>query len=761
MDGMPLYSSKLTKIYTEYLRKYYPDIDLHQILQYADIAFYQLEDAGHWFTQKQVDRFHDIVVQKTNNPTISREVGRYGPLSAIGSTYLSQYMLGFLSPLLAYSKLEQAYNYVSRGANIRVSKRDARTIDIIATPNPGVHEKDYQCQNRIGFLESIAQLFTGKLATIEHPTCIHRGGDTCHYIVSWESNRAIFWKRIRDIAAVLSIIATFVLLSVQPVSSALVPVSLCVLLVASISIYQTHLEKKELGINFLNTGDTSNRLLNQVNITYNNALLIQKIGQAATAGDLDNDTLLRHIMQAIKEYLDFDRGIIMLANRDRTRLEYKEAYGYDLKKEHLAQNLSFHLDNPESKGHFVLAFKQQRAFLVNDLADIKNSFSPKSFAIAKAMGVQSFICVPIIYEGIAEGVLAVDNIGSKRILTQSDLNLLLGIAPHIAISINTAKTYQKVRESEAAFRALGENSPDIIYTLDGQGKFTYINPAWETLLGYTKKDVLGKYFSDFIHEDSKQRLAGVFTRIRDNGETIKNVTCLIAVKDGSFRHFTINGSPNFDSQGQLTGLVGTMKDVTTLEENVDQLQTALDGTINTLSSIVESRDPYTAGHQKNVTTIACAIAHKMALPDTVIDGIRTAAMIHDIGKIYIPAEILNKPGILSKLELDMVKTHAEVGYNILKNITFPRPVALIVYQHHERLDGSGYPQGLSGSDILIEARIIAVADVVEAMINHRPYRPALGVEQALEEIERCRASMYDSQVVDACLKLFQEKVFTL
>jgi putative nucleotidyltransferase with HDIG domain len=187
----------------------------------------------------------------------------------------------------------------------------------------------------------------------------------------------------------------------------------------------------------------------------------------------------------------------------------------------------------------------------------------------------------------------------------------------------------------------------------------------------------------------------------------------------------------------------------------------LEGTIHALSSIVESRDPYTAGHERRVTTIACAIAEEMGLPEETIRGIRTASMIHDIGKIYVPAEILNKPGTLSKLEFDMVKTHPEVGHNILKKINFSHPVARIVHQHHERLDGSGYPQGISGDEILLEARIIAVADVVEAMASHRPYRPSVGLEKALEEISGASGILYDPEVVTICLKLFREKSFEI
>ena len=190
-----------------------------------------------------------------------------------------------------------------------------------------------------------------------------------------------------------------------------------------------------------------------------------------------------------------------------------------------------------------------------------------------------------------------------------------------------------------------------------------------------------------------------------------------------------------------------------------KLQKTLEETIYALASAIEMRDPYTAGHQKRVTKLACAIAKEMGLSKEQIEGIRMAGLIHDIGKISIPSEILTKPGKLNDLEYSLIKTHPQAGYNILKGIEFPWPVAQIVLQHHERMDGSGYPQGLCGKDILLEAGILAVADVVEAMSSHRPYRPAYGIDKALEEISKNKGILYDPEVVNACLRLFNQKGF--
>lgn len=196
-----------------------------------------------------------------------------------------------------------------------------------------------------------------------------------------------------------------------------------------------------------------------------------------------------------------------------------------------------------------------------------------------------------------------------------------------------------------------------------------------------------------------------------------------------------------------------------LQESLDRLKRTVDGTTQALALAAEARDPYTAGHQRRVAALACAIAGEMGLNGEAVDCLHVAGMLHDVGKISIPAEILTKPGRLSELEMDMVRKHAEASYDILRQVDFPWPVARIVRQHHERLDGTGYPQGLTGDAILPEARILALADTVEAMTSHRPYRPGLGLQEALKEIKRGRGILFEPEVVDACLRLFREKRF--
>ena len=196
-----------------------------------------------------------------------------------------------------------------------------------------------------------------------------------------------------------------------------------------------------------------------------------------------------------------------------------------------------------------------------------------------------------------------------------------------------------------------------------------------------------------------------------------------------------------------------------LRESYQRLKKTIDATLDTMSKIIEAKDPYTSGHQHRVCQLAVPLARELGLSPDKIEGIRIASLIHDIGKIGVPAEILSKTTTLSNIEFSLIKEHSQIGYDILKSIDFSYPIAEIVLQHHERLNGSGYPNNLKGGEILLEAKIMAVADVVEAMSSHRPYRPALGINKALEEISENRGILYDPKVVDVCLKLFKKKGF--
>jgi class 3 adenylate cyclase len=442
----PLYNSRLIKNYIEYCKKFHPEIDINSLLSHAGITNYELEDQGHWFSQRQVDQFNEILVEKTGDSNISRKVGRFS-VSSKASGAVRQYALGFMSPAAVYWVAETLGSRLTRASIYKTRKLGSNRIEISATPKPGVSEKPYQCNNRMGYLEAMSKLFTNKFAKIEHPTCIHKGEDLCRYIITWEKTPSLIWKRVRNYLFFISIFVSLGLFFVLPLMPWVSLILLCALIAMVFSFYSEHLEKKDLTKTIETQGDAAKDLLDEINIRYNNALLVQEIGQA-TSMLLDIQKLLKSVMDTMEERLDFDRGGIWLVNKEKTRLCYNVGYGYDPGIEGFLRDSDFHLDRPQSKGPAIQAFKQQKPYLVNDIAEIERDLSKRSLEFIKRIGAQSFICAPVIYEGESLGVLFVDNLTSKRALSQSDKSLLMGIAPQIAISVHNAMSFQKLQESK-------------------------------------------------------------------------------------------------------------------------------------------------------------------------------------------------------------------------------------------------------------------------------------------------------------------------
>jgi len=331
---------------------------------------------------------------------------------------------------------------------------------------------------------------------------------------------------------------------------------------------------------------------------------------------------------------------------------------------------------------------------------------------------------------------------------------------HLLADVTERKKAREALEaSEEKYRSLAESTNTIPWKLDlSTGLFTYMGKHVEDLLGYPAdswKDV--GIWSERIHADDRDQAVKYCFACTERGED-HEFEYRTMTKDGHAVWIRDYVSVVMGDDGPKE-LIGYMFDITEEKEAEKQLERSLEGTIQAISTAIEARDPYTAGHQQRVADVAAAIATEMGLDANCIEGIRLGATIHDIGKIQLPAEILTKPARLTEIEYTMVKEHPKVGYSILKSVEFPWPVADIAHQHHERMDGSGYPQGLKGNETCLEARIVSVADVVEAMSSHRPYRPGLGIDKALAEISKGRGELYDPIVVDACLKIFEEKKF--
>ncbi|MBW1939993.1 MAG: HD domain-containing protein [Deltaproteobacteria bacterium] len=630
-EDIPLYNSRIIHTYIEFIKRKYSHVNITELLSFAKMKLYEVADQGHWFTQEQINLFHERLVQVSGNKDISREAGRYAASpEAIGA--MRQYVLGMISPANVYEIIGKATLNFTKSSIYKSRKVASNKVEITVTLRDGVVERPFQCENRMGFFDAVSMIFTNVPPCIEHPECMFKGGNICRYIISWENPLSFLWKKIRNYIAFFLFWTCLISIFISPfaILKILLPVS--IIIVLGLTLIGVSIENKELKVSLDNLRGASDELLEHIKINYNNALMTNEIGQVISSQTSIED-VLANVIQVSRSRLDYDRGMILLANPGKSRLVFRGGYGYTDDQLRLIKKTAFHLDRPESKGVFVLSFRDQKPFLINNIENIENELSLRSLVFAKKLGTQAFICCPIICDKESIGVFAVDNVKSKRVLIQSDLSLLMGIAPVIGISIRNA---------------------------------------------------------DLMEASDRQ-----FTSI-----------------------------------------------------------------LEVLAASIDARDPLTAGHSKKVTEYTLGICNELRLPEADKEMIRVAALLHDYGKIGVPDAILKKPGKLTKEEYEIVKTHAVKTREILEQINFEgifSQVPEIAGSHHEKIDGSGYPKGLKGKEIPLGARIIAVADVFEAITAKRHYRNPMPLEKAFDLLWEESGVHLDKRVVEAFYGYYTKK----
>ena len=630
-ENDPLYNSRGIGVWLNLIEHKYSFVDVGQLLEYADMKPYEVADPGHWFSQRQIDRFYERIAQLTGNPNIAVEAGRYAASTeSLGA--FKQNVLGMVHPAKAYALIGKSAENYARSSKYETRRLAANKVEIKVTPKPGVQERPYQCENRIGLLEAINMGLTHKLPRIEHTQCIHEGADSCIYEVSWVRTRADLLQTVRNVSLPALFILGMTLAIINPALALPLYLPLFLFLAITISHIYLFAANTELKTGLSVLSDSSDRLLKETQINYNNTLLTNEIGQIISKYTNIRD-VIGTVVGLFEKRLDYDRGFILLANKDRSLLEFHAGFGYDQRKLDIIKSSAFHLNKPDSKGVFVVSFREQKPFLINDIEEISPNLSKRSLAFAHQMGSQSFICCPIICDGKSIGILAVDNLRSKRPLVESDLSLLMGIASVIGISISNA-------------------------------------------------DLL----------EARQR--------------------------------------QFSSILQV------------------------------LAASIDARDPLTAGHSERVTEFALGICEELNLSSNYREMISVASLLHDYGKIGVPDSILKKPGRLTREEYETVKTHAQKTQNILEQINFEgifSQVPEVAGSHHEKMDGSGYPNGLIGEEIPLGARIIAVADFFEAVTSKRHYRDPLPMSYAFRLLEKGRGIHFDDKVVDAFVRYHEKE----
>jgi PAS domain S-box-containing protein/putative nucleotidyltransferase with HDIG domain len=424
---------------------------------------------------------------------------------------------------------------------------------------------------------------------------------------------------------------------------------------------------------------------------------------------------------------------------------------------------------PEGQGPSGIAARSGVPYFCNDVLVDPATQPWRRFL--KEFGVASMAAVSLRVGDKCVGVIDLYS-GQKDFYTPDVQSLVTELGEDVSFALQTfERERQRVEmenslaESEAKYRGLVEQDLTGIYIIQ-DGKFVYVNPHLAQIFGYDENEIIGMATMELVAEpDRLLVLENVRRRIAGEEQSIQ-YAFRGQRKDGSWINIGVHGSrATYQGRPAVIGLLQDITERRKAEEQeklyLTQMEDSMLGTIDAVSAMVEMRDPYTSGHERRVSEIAVAIATEMGLPESDIKGLRIAGLVHDIGKIACPAEILSKPAKLTPIEYELIKNHPQLGYDILKSIQFPWPIAQMVLEHHERLDGSGYPQKLKGDAIILPARILGVADTIEAMASHRPYRPGLGIEAALQEVEMHSGKLYDSRVVSACLRLFREKNYRL
>jgi PAS domain S-box-containing protein len=487
-------------------------------------------------------------------------------------------------------------------------------------------------------------------------------------------------------------------------------------------------------------------------------VIISAIG-TVIGSTLEIDTVYERVATEIRRLIPFDSLIVNLIDAQQEMMEVAYVSALDIPGRRVGDLFPL-------RGTVVAeAIRSRKGVIVQseNPEDLVDKFP--SLIVSTRAGMRSIMSIPLITQDEVIGNLMI-RLKKPAAYTEKDLRLAEKIGMQISGAIanarlfnNLSKMEKSLRETNELFSLFMRHSPVYAYIKEVTPTQSIILQATENYwqrVGIPGSEIVGKTMAELFPPEFAAKITAEDRAVVSSGDV------LTLDEELNGRSYTTIKFPIV--RGDATLLAGYTIDITDrksaekqLQMTLTSLRRAVNTTIQVMVSAVETRDPYTSGHQLRSADLARAIATEMGLPREKIEGIRIVASIHDIGKLSIPAEILSKPTKLSAIEFSLLKEHAMKGYEMLKDVESPWALAQIVYQHHERMDGSGYPRNLKGDAILMEARILAIADVVEAMASHRPYRPALGIGTALEEIEKNKGVLYDDAVADACLRLFREK----
>ncbi len=445
-DDKPLYNSRIIISYIKLLETRYPHVNIRDLIKSSGMERYQIEDEGHWFTQKQINLFHQNLNKLVNNKNIARDAGRFAASSYVVGT-MKGYIMGLLGPAKTYELLSKVSKRFTRSSKYQAKKITSNKVEITVTPYPGVKEESFQCENRIGYFEAMLQFFNYKPPKITHPQCIFKGDSFCRYIAHWQVSKVTVWRRIRNVLVFLFILFDTAAFFAYPLLFFKV-FSLSMFVILILNLFLGKMETDEIKSALFSLRDSSEELLEQININYKNSMIINEIGQAA-GSQYDLSEVLQKIIGILRHRLEYDRGMILLANDDKSKLIFRSGYGYNEQElNSLLDEDGFRLTGNGQNGVSFTSFMKKIPILIDDIEDIERGALDRDFGFAHKIGTAPFIACPITFENEAFGIIIVDNIKSGRVMLQRDVNILSGIAGQIGFIINNINLIAMLNQAQ-------------------------------------------------------------------------------------------------------------------------------------------------------------------------------------------------------------------------------------------------------------------------------------------------------------------------
>lgn len=498
----PLYNSRIARNYLDYLSRHHPGCDIEGILKYAGFSRLEVDDPSRWFTQGQMDRFHEAIVRETGNEDISRSAGRYSAWSE-SMGVARQYLLGMITPSSAYMLFGRLSSLFTRAARVETRKAGPRMVEIVCVPEPGVEEKPFQCRNRLGKIEALTVPFTGRLAEVEHTECIHEGGEACRYLAQVPKVEHMVWRRARNITGTAGLPALLIM-ALAASADVWVPAALSVALLFTVLAWNAdRLEKKTLAQTLRTQGEAAKGRIDEMKIREKNALLVQEIGSAASS-IRDEEGMIHSILNAMEKRLNFERGMILLAPEGGSFLTYAGGYGYRLEEEAVFKDLRIPCVDIPSAAPRHTGMGSSSPILLETPGTMEENLPAELAGMLVGLGVRDCVAAPLVYERRIMGMLVFHHAFPAWPINRSDLLLIEGVAYHTAVSIAGTRSYRRVEVNERNYRELVQGANSVILRCDPGGLVLFINRFASELFGFSEEEMKGRSVIGTILPDEER-----------------------------------------------------------------------------------------------------------------------------------------------------------------------------------------------------------------------------------------------------------------